>query len=134
MRKLQVMQNKVMRLITGLDYSTSTKTLLTASQQLSVHQLVAYHTLCQVHKLKLSKLPDYHYQRLFGTQSVNKNYSSRYMNKRVDFSLSLGRSHFFYQASTTYYLLPSKIKDIEKISQFKADCKKWVTQHIQIKP
>ena len=53
MRKLQVMQNKVMRLMTGLDYNSSTVNLLKSSNQLSVHQLVAYHTLCQTHKINI---------------------------------------------------------------------------------
>ena len=52
-------------MITGLDYSTSTKTLLDKSKQLSVHQLVAYHSVCQVYRTHNSKLPAYHYKRLF---------------------------------------------------------------------
>ena len=47
MRKLQVCQNKIMRLISGLDYLTPTNVLLEHTNQLSVHQLVAYHTAFQ---------------------------------------------------------------------------------------
>ena len=48
MRKLQVCQNKCLRMITGSDYTASTKDLLKSSNQLSVHQLVAFFSACQV--------------------------------------------------------------------------------------
>ena len=50
MKKLQVLQNKTLRLITGHDYTTSTATLLETTKMMSVHQLVAYHTACQIFK------------------------------------------------------------------------------------
>ena len=70
MRKLQVCQNKCLRLITGHDYNTSTKTLLKDSKQLSVHQLVAYHSVCQVYSISRSKLPTHHYNRLFKNDQI----------------------------------------------------------------
>ena len=65
MRKLQVCQNKVLRLLTGKDYETPTADLLDLCNELSVHQLVAYHSACQVFKVSKSQLPNYHYKRLF---------------------------------------------------------------------
>ena len=56
MRKLQVCQNRILRLICGLDYSTLTQTLLDETKQLSVHQLVAFHSACQIYK-KTPSLP-----------------------------------------------------------------------------
>ena len=47
--KLQVAENSVMRLMTGLDYRSSTQELLKKSNLLSVNQLIAYHTLVQVY-------------------------------------------------------------------------------------
>ena len=85
-RKLQVMQNKVMRLMSGLDYNSSTKTLLKTTKQLRVHQLVAYHTCCQVQKIKLSILPVYHYDRLFINADDKNLKSSRSENKRINFN------------------------------------------------
>ena len=70
MRKLQVCQNKCLRLITGHDYNTSTKTLLEDSKQLSIHQLVAYHSVCQVYSIYRSKLPTYHYNWLFKPDQI----------------------------------------------------------------
>ena len=42
--RLQVLQNKVLRLITGLNRYTSTSTLLSTSNELSVNQMAAFHT------------------------------------------------------------------------------------------
>ena len=64
-RQLQVMQNKIMRLMSGMDFNTPTKDLCYHTNQLSVHQLMAYHICCQVYKIKDTKLPVYHYSRLF---------------------------------------------------------------------
>ena len=59
LRKLQVIQNKVCRLKTGLGYDVSTKSLLHASDDLSIQQLTAYHTLVTVQKIKCSQKPEY---------------------------------------------------------------------------
>ena len=60
-RKLQVLQNKVLRLKTGLDYDTPTSTLVSESNDLSVHQLIAYQTILTVHKTLRNKKPTYIY-------------------------------------------------------------------------
>ena len=86
MRKLQVCQNKVLRLLTGKDYETPTSELLALCNELSVHQLVAYHSACQVFKVSKSQLPNYHYKRLFLEYNTDN---------IVDFRLALGKSNFF---------------------------------------
>ena len=65
MRKLQVLQNKAMRIYCRKPYDTSTAKLLEQSNQLSVHQLVAYHSATQIFKIKDSLKPSYHFDRLF---------------------------------------------------------------------
>ena len=44
MKRLQVLQNKTMRMETGLDYKTPTAELLRRTRKLSVHQMIAYST------------------------------------------------------------------------------------------
>ena len=65
MKRLQVLQNKVMRLETSLDYKTPTSELLNRTKKLSVHQLVAYTTAVQVYNIYRNQEPRYHYNRLF---------------------------------------------------------------------
>ena len=136
MRKLQVCQNKCLRLITGLDYNTSTKTLLDESKELSVHQLVAYHSICQVYRIQKSKLPAYHYKRLFkfhpNRENNTRTRGTEKPNKIVDFELSLARGSFFYQS--IWDLLPNDIKEAKTIQKFKRKCKGWIKGNITVQP
>ena len=63
--KLQIAQNKIMRLISHSSYDTPRLDLLRKCNQLSVNQLISYHILCQTHRIFWSKLPDYHFKKLF---------------------------------------------------------------------
>ena len=56
-QKLQVLQNKVLKLETGFPSDYSTRDLINFTDQLSVHQLVAYHTLIHVHKIIIHDKP-----------------------------------------------------------------------------
>ena len=51
-RKLQTLQNTVLRLQTGLAKGTATEYLMHQSGQLSVHQLSTYFSILQVHNCK----------------------------------------------------------------------------------
>jgi hypothetical protein len=65
MRKLQVLQNSAIRLLLGKPRDTPVRTLLQESNQISVHQFVAYHTASQTYKVYQNQEPRYHYTRLF---------------------------------------------------------------------
>ena len=58
-RRLQVLQNKVVRMQTGLPWDTPTSDLMKAAGELSVQQLTAYHTIMQVFKVIKSGKPSY---------------------------------------------------------------------------
>ena len=63
-RRLQVLQNKVLRLKTGLNFETPTLTLLKTANDMSVHQLIAYKTILTVHKTMQTKKPSYIYNKI----------------------------------------------------------------------
>ena len=111
-RKLQVLQNKCLRMVTDSDYRTPTEVLLKKTNSLSVHQRIAHLSLSQVYNIHRTKLPAYHYSRLFvnehsdgRTRSVND-----YQVNRIEFGLSLARSNFFYQSSRLWSATPDHIK------------------------
>ena len=87
LRKLQVLQNKIMRIESGYDYETPTEQLLQKCNQLSVHQQIAYHSICQLKKMIISEEPKYHIIRF--TNNKEKNI------ERIDFHLSLARGFYF---------------------------------------
>jgi hypothetical protein len=57
--KLQVLVNKVLRSLTGLDCDTPSSLLSSKTGQLSVHQRTALFTLTSVHKALRAKEPSY---------------------------------------------------------------------------
>ena len=99
LKKLQVLQNKCMRIICSSDYKTPTSVLLQKTNALSVHQLMAQLSLSQMYGIFHNKLPAYHYDRLFGRDSTEARPMNMYWANRIEFKLSLARTHFFYQAS-----------------------------------
>ena len=60
LRKLQVLHNKCMRLVTDSEHRTPTDHLLHATGSLSVHQHIAQLSLAQVHAISCNKKPTYH--------------------------------------------------------------------------
>ena len=138
MRKLQTLQNKCLRILTGCEYRTPTKILLQKTRKLSVHQQVAYLLLSQVYSINHNKSPTYHYRRLFLKDNNNNPPDTRtqdtYSINRVDYKLSLCRTHFFYQSSRLWSSLPIDIRSSRNQSIFKKKCKAWVTARIMQKP
>ena len=138
MRKLQVLQNKCLRLLTSSDYKTPTNILLQKTQKLSVHQQVAYLSLSQVFSIHQNKSPVYHYRRLFMKTNNNTIPDTRTQNthgiNRVEFKLSLCRTNFFYQSSRLWSSLPIHIRSAKNQFMFKKKCKAWVNAMIRVKP
>ena len=138
MRKLQILQNKVLRLQTRLDRSTLTKVLLSQSKALSVHQLGAFSIASQLYSVYKTKKPVYHHNRLFAQEPNEvKNMvtrSSELQNIKVNFKLSIARGSFFYQGARLFQSIPNEIWNSISKSQFKSKCKKWIKENISVKP
>ena len=126
-RKLQVLQNKCMRLMTDSDYKTPTRVLLAQTNLLSVHQQMAHVSLSQVYNIWKTKLPTYHYKRIFGDRGDGT-------TNRIEFDKSLARSHFFYQSSRLWGALPDDVKSANTKQTFKKKCRKWIKSNIMEKP
>ena len=56
---MQIIQNKVARVVTKLDWSTSTAVLLNQVCWLSVNQLIFYHSVLQIYKVNKAQTPKY---------------------------------------------------------------------------
>ena len=72
---------------TGLGYNVSREELLKTSKELSIHELIAYHTFGTVHHIKLSEKPEYLNQKLAFTsygvtprRQANKIYIKQELN------------------------------------------------------
>ena len=137
MGRLQVMQNSVLRLQTGLGWHTPTAELVRRAGQLSVHQLVAYHTLLQTYKCKMTSQPRYMFNRLFPAAVDNGGSHLRTTTNadiNIHFDLSLSRGSFFYRAGRLWNLLPHNIKSHGTVPTFKKYTKKWISDNIPVTP
>ena len=134
MRKLQVLQNQALRLLLNKPRETPVSSLLSEANQMSVHQLVAYHTACQTYKVYRNQEPVYHHRRLFGTPTPLNTRSVENLGTRVEFGLSLARKSYFYQAAHIWNCLPLSTKTSSTIEKFKRSLKAWVMRTISMKP
>ena len=137
MRKMQVLHNSVMRIMSNERYDTPTTTLLQKTNQLSIHQLVAYHSGNQVYNINKNKFPKYHYRRLFGIEIEPENIETRSLTNqvsRIDFNSSLARGSFFFQASRMWNALPTSVKGSPNIDIFKKQSRAWVQGNVSVRP
>ena len=132
--RLQVLQNKVLRLKTGLDYDTSTQKLLSTSKDMSVHQLISYHTLLSVYKTLANQKPTYIYKRFNSTKMKNDRLRRNCFNLNVQGDLTVTRGGFLYRGSKLYNMLPPEFKTISNYETFKSKIKIWIRKPISIKP
>ena len=135
-RKLQTLQNKVMRLKTGLPFRTSTLQLTQATGDLSVQQLTAYSTLVTAQKSMAAQQPQYMARKLkLRTSEDNQAFPNRHENKiRVQSNLTISRSGFFYRSAALFNQLPFDMRSNMDPKMFKPRAKKWVRQNIAVKP
>ena len=131
-RKLQVLQNQVLRMMTGLSPDTPTTRLLHDANSLSVHQLTAFTTLLSAQKAMFNDSPEYLARKLDITEN---NIPLRNTNiLRVRAELTLTRGGFFYRAALLWNLLPDDLRSRLPPDLFKEKVKNWVKANILAKP
>ena len=126
-RKLQVLQNKILRLKTNLPFDTSTADLLKASGDMSVQQLTAYTSLLTAQKSIFHQEPVYLADKLQLRGDQNFIHPPKY-------KLSICREGFLYRATALYNSLPASMRIPMQPQAFKYKLKPWVTGNVPIKP
>ena len=133
--KLQVLQNSVMRILTGCKRETPTSVLLEQTNSLSVHQSIAYQTLVLTHKIVTSKKPTYLATKLCRQREAGNLLRGQEGNiAQPNYRLNSSRSGFIYRAAKLFNRLPPILKFQEKLSSFKCDVRRWVKTTIPAKP
>ena len=135
-RKLQVLQNKVMRLKTKLPPRTPTETLLKVTGDLSVQQLTAFSTLVTAQKAIAAQQPLYLAQKLnLKTSDDDQQLPSRQAyTLKIQSNHSLSRGGFFCRSAALFNLLPADLRSPMNPSTFKSKTKRWVQKNIAAKP
>ena len=136
LRSLQVIQNKVARVVTRLPWATPTSVLLSECSWLSVRQLAMYHTVLIVYKVLKTGTPSYissmfstDYRRMTrqALQGVIKPSPGRNVARH-----ELTAKSFRFRAVHDYNLLPAHIRDANSPDLFKKSAKKWIMENIPI--
>ena len=130
---LQVLENKILRLITGGNYDTPIKDMLEESDLLSVNQLIAFTIITTVFKIKTSQKPLYLAKRLGFCQQETVKRTQR-NHQDIKFNLSTAREGFMYKASKLWSSLPLCIKQETRETFFKKELEDWIRSHIPAIP
>ena len=136
-RKLQVLQNKVLRMKTkNFDLNVPTNVLLDSTGDLSVHQLGAHHTIVTAHRILTTGQPQYLADKLtLRKPRPDETFPLRQLNTiSVNCGLTIGRSGFLYRAARIWNQLPAALREETKPAVFKSDVRKWIREHVSRKP
>ena len=131
--KLQILQNKVMRLKTNLPFHTSTKDLCRTSGDLSVQQLTAFSSLTTLQKCIFHQKPEYMAERSL-LRSSNQEQTRQNNSLRNKAKLTLTRGGFMYRSSALFNNLPDHLRSPMEPGLFRTNVKQWVKSNIAVKP
>ena len=122
-KEIKVLQNKAARLVCHAPPRTSRVELYEKLGWLSVHQLISYHTLIPIFRIRSSSEPEYLAEFL---NHENRNESIVVPNSR----LSVAKNSLLFRGSTLWNQLPLNLRKTTKIGCFKKGVKKWITSNI----
>ena len=123
LKPLQLLQNRAARLVLSAPPRTSRLLMFEKLAWLTVSQLIAYHTLIAVFRIRKSNEPEGLAQLLTLDSRQGR---ILIQNSRHD----LYGNSFIYRGSQLWNRLPSQIKEFGKISSFKKCTKAWVLTNI----
>ena len=124
LKSLQVQQNRAARLVVGAPPRTNTRWVFDQLSWFTVNQLIAYHTLIMVFRIRQSKEPE-----SLATQLLQDSRQGRIVLKKVN--LDLYKNSFVYRGSLLWNRLPHSYRAEEKISCFKKNIRSWITANIE---
>ena len=140
LKALQVIQNKAARFVTR-DWNNSTVQNLSALGWLSVNQMIFYHTVLLMFKLKRSRAvggppaPTY----LLNMFNWEYNYETRQAEAGVVKPLGVPRldvskQSFRYRAAEMYNKMPRELTSYDSVNMFKTAVKSWIIDNIPVRP
>ena len=123
LKTLQVLQNRAARIVLNLPPRANRNTMFEKLGWMSVKQLIAYHTLLAVYRVRQSQEPEYLARELMRD---NNRGNIIVKNSR----LGLYKNSFVPRGSTLWNNLPRELRNITKIGNFKQKLRKWVGDNV----
>ena len=130
---LQVQQNTAARHITKLPWMTSTKTLLTQCNWLSVRQLIEYHSLILFHKALVTEKPDYIYKKIKTRARETRTADYLTVVETRNLKTATASKSFIPRTITSWNSLPLAIREIRLKHQFKTKLRAFIKENIPVK-
>ena len=90
---------------------------------MTVKQLIFYHTVRNVFKIRMAKEPEYLYDK-FKTENIRGNVVIQ------NTKLKLARNGFVFRGSENWNSLPHEIRQLKQLSVFKTRVKEWILKNI----
>ena len=122
-KDLQILQNQAAQIVCGAPARTNRMYLFDRVGWFTVRQLVVYHTLTMVFKIRWSKEPEY-------LSSILSEDTRGQRIRRSNTRLNLAFKSFSFRGPQFWNQLPLSIRTCEKISSFKGLLKKWIQEEI----
>ena len=122
-KDLQVLQNKAARIVAHSPLREPRQTMYDKLGWFSVRQLIMYHTLLTVYRIRKSQEPEYLAEVL-----CRDNYYGKIILPKTN--LSLYRKSFVYRGASNWNCIPQRLRELEKTSTFKTELKNWIKREI----
>ena len=118
-KDLQVLQNKAARIVTHSPLRASRQGMFDELGWLTVKQLILYHTLLSVYRIRKSQEPEY-----LASILTRDNHYGKIIIPNT--KLSLYRKSFGFRGASNWNSLPSALRQMEPMGTFKRELKAWI--------
>ena len=122
-KNLQILQNKAARIVTHSPLRASRQQLYDELDWLTVRQLIIYHTLLTVYRVRQTKEPEY-----LSSILNNDNRFGKIIIKNT--KLTLMQKSFTSRGTCNWNYLPENIRKLKTVSSFKQAIKKWIRKEV----
>ena len=122
-KDLQVLQNKAVQIVTHSPPRSSRSAMFDRVEWMTVNQLIVYHTMITVFKIRQNNEPEY-----FALKLKNDTRTGRIFIPYTD--LVLSQNSFLTRGSSAWNGLPANIRSQQKIGIFKKQIRKWILDNI----
>ena len=123
LRDLQVLQNKAAQLVTQSPGRAVRNPMYDKLGWLTVNQVVRYHSLLAVYRIRMSKEPEY-----LAASLCNDNRNGKIIVQNT--KLTLAQKSFKVRGACHWNALPAGIRSIQEIGAYKKEVKTWIKQHV----
>ena len=123
LQQIQVQQNRAAQCVLSLPPRTSRSILFEKLGWMTVQQLVAYHTLITIYRIRMKREPE-HLASYLRRDNVYGNIIVKTSDK------DYYRNSFVYRGSSIWNRVPKMIRKETKIGAFKNKLKSWVVENV----